>query len=435
MEHRRCFAPTVRPTLRRAEGHWTRALVRSFAAAVICSSLAWVSGCVAKAPNQGVGVLDQTCTADGGYNICPAGELDGGPTLGSCSPIAQDLEFFDLVNFESTTATYLYTYTDGTAGVLPTGYQPATVPGRHCSADDGATVFHLTGGPFLGWGGGMGVGMEHIAHGAGTTGTGTPCLGANAPSWCIQPGEVAALAQAAIDASQWDGVAVWARRGPNSQPLLRVLVGNKDTDDDISYLMARDQPNVTRYCERVSRDCGCNYHNLSCSFFPDHDPDGGVNPQIRPGGGDYCGIPGESPAPGVQTTGGTSYATNSCNATKCADDYPAYPGSADPQFNGRPCTAYQFRTGAQLSVCYDPARDPRPAEPDQQCGDHWTFPLHLTTEWQLFLVPFNQMYQQGFAKKAPFFDLKTVSVVRLTWDAGFIDYWVDNLRLYRVKRN
>ncbi|MGO9291512.1 MAG: hypothetical protein ACLQIJ_22505, partial [Polyangia bacterium] len=74
------------------------------------------------------------------------------------------------------------------------------------------------------------------------------------------------------------------------------------------------------------------------------------------------------------------------------------------------------------------------AEPDQQCGDYWTFPLHLSTDWQLFLVPFTTMYQQGWAKRWPFFDISSVSVVRLTWDVGWVDYWIDNLRFYRVKQ-
>ena len=130
--------------------------------------------------------------------------------------------------------------------------------------------------------------------------------------------------------------------------------------------------------------------------------------------------------------------------------YPAYPGTPDPQFNNRPCTPYAFRNGVETSVCYDPdpnnhylltsgSPDPNglpdspPAESDQQCGDYWTFPLHLTTEWQLFLVPFTTMYQQGWAKRWPFFDISSVSVVRLTWDAGWVDYWIDNLRFYRVR--
>jgi len=44
------------------------------------------------------------------------------------------------------------------------------------------------------------------------------------------------------------------------------------------------------------------------------------------------------------------------------------------------------------------------------------------------------MYQEGWAKKIPYFDLHSVSVVRLTWDVGFVDYWIDDMRFYKVKR-
>ena len=44
------------------------------------------------------------------------------------------------------------------------------------------------------------------------------------------------------------------------------------------------------------------------------------------------------------------------------------------------------------------------------------------------------MYEQGFAKRFTFFDLKSVSVARFTWDAGPVDFYIDNWRFYRVKR-
>jgi hypothetical protein len=200
--------------------------------------------------------------------------------------------------------------------------------------------------------------------------------------------------------SRWDGVAVWARRGPDSQPLLRVLVGNKYTDDDISFLQYAEDPAKPRYCER-SRECAC--------------------------------LNGTAAIVASQT----GESSTKCGVERCNDPYPAFPdrfGGRDPQFADRPCTPYAFRNGTQSSYCFDPAKDPPPPESDQGCGDYWTFPLHLTTEWQLFLVPFTTMYQQGWAKRWPLFDTSSVSVVRLTWDKGWVDYWIDNLRFYRVRR-
>jgi hypothetical protein len=154
----------------------------------------------------------------------------------------------------------------------------------------------------------------------------------------------------------------------------------------------------------------------------------------------FCGAPGATPS--YADMAPQSGSNNTCNTTHCNDPYPAYAmtiadaqgDAGDPQFYGKPCTEYRTRNGILSSYCYDPASDHPPASGDQQCGDHFTFPLSLTTEWQLFLVPFETMYQQGWAKKAPYFDLHTVSVVRLTWDTGNIDYWIDDLRFYRHKK-
>ena len=327
----------------------------------------------------------------------------------------------------------MYTYFDGTSSAVPSGYDArlVAVSASRCAADPKNAgnnhIFHFTGGPFLGWGGGMGVAMEHLSQDLGL------CTVSPLPDYCPPPSAGAAVSHAALDLSQWDGVAVWARRGPDSQPLLRVLVGNKDTDDDISYWTYDVDKALPRSCERV-RECACNYQNLPCTLFVD---------RVTAVGQYFCGAPGASPGPAIMAPASSSgMPTNTCNTTRCNDPYAAYPngrpgGSSpvpDPQFGGRPCTPYAFRSGVQSSYCFDPAKDPPPAQPDQQCGDHWTAPLHLTTDWQLFKVPFTTMFQQGFAKKFASFDLKSVSVVRLTWDAGYVDYWIDDLRFYRNRR-
>lgn len=109
----------------------------------------------------------------------------------------------------------------------------------------------------------------------------------------------------------------------------------------------------------------------------------------------------------------------------------------DRQFDGRPCTPCDLRNGIQSGFCFDAGRDPAdrpPAETDQQRGDHWTLPLHLTADGQLYIVPFQSMYQQGFGRRWPLFDTASVSVVRLDWDGGYIDHFIDGIHLYRVRR-
>jgi len=378
----------------------------------------------------------------------------------NCAQAEQGLEFFPypIGDFEETVtrtvfadpatcrtesrsyvgAQYFYSYFDGTSGIGNPGYQPPAESADRCG-NPGNHVLHMTGGPFLGWGGGMGIALMHLAQDKGLCPIGDVDNPAR-PSYCA-PANAAnnnAVAFAALNVSEWDGVAVWARRGPTSQPLLRVLVGNKDTDDDIAYLMYDvAAPNKPLYCQRF-RDCSCQFndpHALdptqrtehTCNYY-DQLPDEPQRCLTSFTPGYYCGAPGSTPS-------AFESGNNSCNTTQCDSVYSAYPNNGpDLQFFHKPCTPFGARSGTQVSLCYDPKTD-APPQPDQQCGDHFTFPLTLTTEWKLYLVPFKQMLQQGFAKRSPSMDLTSVSVVRLTWEAGPIDYYVDDLRFYRVKRD
>ncbi len=387
---------------------------------------------------------------DGGVVPAPSFEV----RLGDCATAEQGLEFapFKIGDFEAGTknaagqfvAQYLYTYTDNTATLTPNGYQAVLEPGKHCTDDPGNFVYHETGGPFLGWGGGLGVAMNHIVL--------ATCMSSPAPDYCVPGGSQPEVAGLYLDASQWDGVAVWARRAAGGQPLLRVLVGNKYTDDDVNFMMSELYPNDVHYCERV-RECAC-INNLPCTFSPDSDNGGPMG--VVPGGGLYCGTPGLTNGQDISAVGDMQHATNTCGATRCNDPYPAFPQygvdnfhlfGSDPQFANRDCRPFTYRSGITSSFCYNPdgtppsaavpqglPPDPLPAETDQQCGDHWTYPLDLTTDWKLYLVPFSWMGQQGFAKRFTFFDLTSVSVARLTWDAGPLDFYIDDWRFYRVKR-
>lgn len=394
---------------------------------------------------------------------------DPGPRPVNCAAAEEGIEFapFMIADFEDT-GNFVYSYTDGTAqvaafnGGTPSseGYSLARTTASRCDSQPTDNVLHFAGWhvdksgysvagvPFLGWGGGVGVSMKNLSQ--GNKGL---CPWGDTPMYddfCPPADEDTAVSTTTLDLRNWDGVAVWARRSPDSQPLLRVLVGNKYTDDDVSFLQYGEDPTKPRYCERV-RECVC-VNGKDCLWSSTGTAPNNVL-------GYYCGDPMVDYSSGLVSIAGAP-TTNSCNVTHCNEPYPAYGdnnkksaitstnaivGSSpttvptkmlgtDPQFYGRACTPYAFRGGMQSSYCFDPGRDPPPAEGDQQCGDHWTSPLNLTTEWQLFLVPFTSMYQQGWAKRWDFFDTSSVSVVRLTWDAGWGDYWIDNLRFYRVRR-
>ena len=105
----------------------------------------------------------------------------------------------------------------------------------------------------------------------------------------------------------------------------------------------------------------------------------------------------------------------------------------DRQFFGKPCSPYTLRNGIFGYWCFDPAKGEKPAEPSELCGDHWTRVVNLSNEWQFYTVPFKDMAQQGWAKRSAFLDLTAVSVIRFTWDGGWIDFWIDDVRLYKTK--
>ena len=43
------------------------------------------------------------------------------------------------------------------------------------------------------------------------------------------------------------------------------------------------------------------------------------------------------------------------------------------------------------------------------------------------------MLQQGWAQRSAKLDLTAISVVRFTWDGGYVDYWIDQVNFYRHK--
>jgi hypothetical protein len=412
-------------------------------------------------------------------------------------------------------------YPDPTIGIgsgfePPIAPPPAAIAGCHQDPDPSITpanpmgsqppgVFHIFGGPFLGWGGGMGLPLaklngrdstyangSYFAYQENARGPGSADPNAPKDNCCVQhphqtdctitsdpryaalcPPDKApdgtdteyAVYVATVDASQYEGVSFWARRGPNSQAGIRVMVGDKYTDDDINYLALRQQTATGQtqptYCHR-NRECACR-NQQQCNLKSYHDlcdagnnlPNGCSSPSDTQKL--VCGLPTHvnflnscltSNFNGVGFAGGPSV---TCDVDVCNNVYPAYPcdalpdagrfagpdaGSGQPgdiQFYGRPCTPYQFENGLGSSYCYDPSTDPPPWPSPELCGDFWMTTVDLTTNWQFFKVPFTKLRQQGWAKKAEAFDLHSASVVRFSWDIGWIDYWVDRVSFYREK--
>jgi hypothetical protein len=374
-------------------------------------------------------------TGLGGCGARGDGMAGGEPTVGCAGTCAPDpgsrpvncteqeagLEFFTVWSFETGFGRFMYEYTDrSTPNISPKGYQaPVAQTTTRCGLP--TQIMRIHGGPFRGWGGGVGIGFAHLH---------------DPPGICPDPGCPQATrefpeAVATIDLSRWQGVSFWARRGPHSQAAVRVGIGDKNTDDDISYLMYRSDPAKPRSCER-NRECGCVDQGKSCSYFSGVDASG--LSVARPGY--YCWNPATDPEPTLAPGElGDMYSYATCGTTKCDDPYAAHPEHlVDPAFQGRQCRPYSFSSGMSASYCFEPGVDPNPYDGNQSCGDSWVSPVTLTTDWRLYLVPFTQMAQQGFGKKFPRLDLTAATMLRLMWDVGWVDYWVDDVGFYRVRK-
>ncbi|MBV9946777.1 MAG: hypothetical protein JOZ69_08020 [Myxococcales bacterium] len=389
-------------------------------------------------------------------------------------------------------------------------FEPPVAPGSPCgpAPDGGSASFpgqlHIfnafsgpLGGPFRAWGGGIGVPMAKLNGRDPTTvltTDPTPSIDPDAPkslcccqfknNMCNQrmdttqpctphpdprfaavcpPADAEyAVAIGAIDVSHYEGLSFWARRGPSSQIGMRVLIGDKYTDDDINYLAQRGvlttgipQP---LYCQRI-KECDCRI-GQTCTFYdsglPLGQPPGNYceRPLVPPNppstGPINCALVGSGAAGGGTPINGQG-SSNCCDVTGCAQVYAAFPGDTIPdagrfvghremvgqqgdvQFFGKPCTPYTWPNGIGGSWCWDPATDPPPPASSELCGDHWTATVDLTPEWQFYMVPFTIMHQQGWAKRSEQLDLHAVSTIRFSWDAGNIDYWIDDVAFYRHK--
>ena len=375
-----------------------------------------------------------TCTPDPGSPPADCAEAEAGLELVTSGDVSGDQ------------ATCWSAYVDGSrTGRLDSftkSWETATWPDPfpRCGASGPARALRIEGGPFYGWGGGF---------------------GSSAKDWHMQPPADLPehLRHAVVDFSHLEGVFLWARRGPDSQGGIRVNVGDWETDDDISYLMYTHDPTLPRHCERV-RECACTNHKActrwDVSPFETAAAAGTPNLSAWAAGmkaenvqdyqiwscmsaGSYCEDPAADIVPGYYTTSSAIARCNTCGQTRCDERYEAYPDhqvrdvKADAQFLGKPCTPFTSRSGVTSAYCFDLATE-TPAEPDEQCGDHFMRGIHLTTEWRLYLVPFTTLQQQGFGKRFAHFEPARVTALRLTWDGGYVDFWIGKVGFYRQKR-
>ncbi len=429
--------------------------------------------------------------------------------LADCAEAEKDTElypgsFMDMEDQDGGVfrASNFYSYDDKSSFALnPSGWQPWGIEMRRCREDKATYdqpaetveekeqrnhVLHITGGPFLDWGGGIGRHLKcfnrnpngisdfrtltDLENGrrsraddkaCGFAPSVFPCdldsddlVNSICPERDMRelrgeevPPEEEFLIGAALDFSKWDGISFWARRSPNSQTGIRVAIGDKYVEDDLRWLQAHVSPDQEPFC-KIKRECHCPDATTTCTLLPFHAKTNNAGPDPEANatlGGWTRGTPVPTEVPLVDKQWFCATPEDQkrgfvleINATRCAssacDYYHETWQKADVNFYGKPCTEYALRGSIVEAYCFDPETDPPPPEEMEICGDHWMKPIQLSTEWRFYKVPFTSLLQQGWAMESHQLDLTSVAVLRFTWDRGYIDYWLDDLRLYRDTR-
>ncbi|MDC3955238.1 hypothetical protein [Polyangium jinanense] len=208
------------------------------------------------------------------------------------------------------------------------------------------------------------------------------------------------------DLSRYDGVTFWARRGPDSQPGVLVALHDKHTSD------ALNREHQT-FCRRIK---ACRPACQNGSPCTPENPDAPV-PTHR------CFDPAVGMAP-IAEPALLEELYPVCGPSACRSPEYYY----DRDLDGTECKPYDF-SGAQAGYyCYGSVA---PAAEQERCGDGWVASIRLTTDWQLFVIPFSEFRQVGFAKHAPFLDLRSINMLALQLPVGFADVYIDNVTFYR----
>jgi hypothetical protein len=341
---------------------------------------------------------------------------------------------------------------------------PVPAPVDRCGSTG---AMHLRGGPFREWGGGLGIRLDGFAQ-AAAEGIGSECPAiplenpdpsepafcpeyssriANAPGWEYYDTSLMMTTRyetfnetgyylMQVDLREWEGISFWARRGPDSQPGFRVVLGDLNLDDDASFI--ETQAGIEPTCRRA-KECDCRNHRTctrwSAGYLIDE-----LGQRREWNTGFYCAEPSLDLSPYSQMHPWNHEAYR-CDVTACNYRYAAYPGSPDAPFwtsdrtedrfqGTASCNTWTFDNDITRKGCFDP-NGQKPPESADRCGDPWIAPVRLSSDWEFYQVPFTDLRQEGYGKEFPATKLSAITMVRFTWHVGWADFWIDDVRFYR----
>ncbi len=218
------------------------------------------------------------------------------------------------------------------------------------------------------------------------------------------------------DLSLYEGVTFWARRGPDGQVGMLMALQDKHTSDALNRVHQR-------FCRRIKTCYPTCQNGLPCTLNSGIENTNRLEdpPLYR------CFDPAAGPSPASIEPALLDEVYPRCGPSACSRKW-YYP---DPDFDGLECKPYEFNGSQASHYCYG---DVPPPPDEERCGDAWVAPVRLSTDWKLYVIPFSEFRQVGFAKRAPFLDLHSIYSIALQFPVGFADVYVDNVSFYRRRR-
>jgi hypothetical protein len=309
-------------------------------------------------------------------------------------------------------ATATYTYDDNTPVVLlpeRPGWEPVPDEIGMCGLTQ---AVRFRGGPFTEYGGGFGTSFVTAA--AGNDRSRMP----NLPPSPEFPGNDIG---GAFDLREWEGIALWVRRGPNGQATLRVGLTERNSAEDLNTSFV-DGDGVLQFGERESRYCK-RYRLCGCAPETPCTPEDGTNRDI-------CWDPANGTPLPIDDNFHTVIRPQ-CGVKRCDELNTSLVGGTDALFAGRSCNIAYTSDGLTNSFCYNPGEDPNPPAKRERCGNPFSRPVTVGLDWQLIRVPFTELRQADEAYVADELDLSSVKQLVMTHTTGWIDFWVANIGFYR----
>ncbi|HEX4405782.1 MAG TPA: hypothetical protein VH560_13180 [Polyangia bacterium] len=302
-------------------------------------------------------------------------------------------------------------------------------PGPSCDGTPNNWVMHYRGGLFRNWGGGVSHAFTDPV-GSYRASQSEAC--AVGDDFCPAPIATDATVDSAglptmddkgapllqshdfFDVSTYDGIAFWARRGPEGHDQVLVILTDKFT----SGRLARQNQ---KYCRRYRQCYPTCLSGTPCT--PVLDDSGTTVPVNR------CFDPATGPFPTIAIDSQRDLMFPRCGPSACTS--PAT--YSDLDFDNKACRPYSFPSNDQSGYfCWNEG-DPPPPDRDEQCQDGWQTSVQLNEDWTFYALPWSQFGQGGFGKVAPYMDLKSLDTIAFGATMGWSDMYFDNVTLYRRK--